>query len=325
MGTIIAKLKLSESYKLSEIPHIPVLLNETLKLFENIEDGYFIDCTLGFGGHSEAILNQHPDIKLIGIDQDAEAMEFAKKRLEKFKDRVEFINKRASEALKDLKDIKVAGILADIGVSSYQLDQVERGFTFESDTLDMRMNKNQDLSAYDVVNFYSQQDLEYIIKEYAEERRYKKVVNAIIAKRPLKSNRELTDILGKVGIKDKKDLARIFQAIRIEVNNELDELKKILQYSKELACKNTIIGIITFHSLEDRIVKNTFKEWSRKCICPPEAIRCECGGNNELGVILTKKPLTASKEEVKRNPRSRSAKLRGFKFTRGRDAVRNKH
>ncbi len=306
------------------IPHIPVLLNETLNLFSIMnEDGYFIDCTLGFGGHSEAILERFPKIKLIGIDQDIEAMEFAKKRLSRFSDRVEFINKRASLALSELNNLKISGILADIGVSSYQLDNEKRGFTFESDELDMRMNINQELSAKDVINFYSRDELERIIKNYGECRRYKKVVNQIISKRPLNSNRELADILGQIGIKDKKDLAKIFQAIRIEVNNELNELEKILENSKKIAKNGTILGIITFHSLEDRIVKNTFKEWAKSCICPPEAIRCECGNNNEVGKILTKRPITASKEEIKNNPRSRSAKLRGFQFIGDKDEFRS--
>jgi len=304
---------------IQDTPHIPVLLNETVNLYENMpKEGFFIDCTLGFGGHSEAILEKYPGVKLIGIDQDGDAMAFAKKRLSKFGGRVEFINKRASQALSELpEDLQVCGMLADIGVSSYQLDNPQRGFTFESDELDMRMDKNQDLSAREVLNYYSKEDLEKILKDYGECRRYKKVANAIFSKRPIKSNRELADILGKIGIKDKKDLAKIFQAIRIEVNNELNELEKILENAEKLAKNGTILGIITFHSLEDRIVKNRFKEWSRKCICPPEAIRCECGGDNQLGKILTKKPLTASKEELKLNPRSRSAKLRGFQFIRG--------
>ena len=300
-----------------ETPHVPVLLNETVDLYKNIKDGYFVDCTLGFGGHSEAILEKYPHVKLIGIDQDKEAMEFAKKRLSKYASRVEFVNKRASEALKDLKGLNISGILADIGVSSFQLDNEERGFTFDSETLDMRMNQNQDFSAKDVVNFYSREDLERVIKEYSEDRRYKKITDFIIKNRPITSNRELSEILMKAGLKDKKQLAPIFQAIRIEVNNELNELKSILKESEKLAKNGTILGIITFHSLEDRIVKNQFKEWAKKCVCPPEAIRCECGGNNQKGVILTKKPITASKEEIAKNPRSRSAKLRGFMFTKG--------
>jgi len=299
-----------------EIPHIPVLLNETIDIFKNYmnKNGYFIDCTLGFGGHSEAILNSFSNIKLIGIDQDKEALEFAKKRLSKFANRVEFINKRASEALDELKGLKISGILADIGVSSYQLDNKERGFTFDSDKLDMRMNKNQNFSAYDVINFYDRNRLEEILRNYAEERRYKKVADFIIQNRPINSNRELADILMKARYKDKKNLARIFQAIRIEVNNELNELENILEKSKNIASEGMVLSIITFHSLEDRIVKNTFKEWAKKCICPEDAIKCECGGNNQIGKILTKKPIIASKEEIKLNPRSRSAKLRAFKF-----------
>ena len=304
--------------KNKNVPHIPVLLNEVLTLFKKNmpSEGYFIDCTLGFGGHSEAILTNFPNIKLIGIDQDKEAMEFAKKRLAKFSSRVEFINKRASLALNELKGIKLSGILADIGVSSYQLDEKERGFTFDSEVLDMRMNKDQKLSAYDVVNFYDRHRLEKILKIYAEERRYKKIADFIIKNRALNSNMELTQVLMSAGIKDKKNLARIFQAIRIEVNNELKELENILENIASLAKNGTIVEIITFHSLEDRIVKNQFKDWAKKCICPSESFRCECGGNNQKGLILTKKPLSASKEELEENPRSRSAKLRGFKFTK---------
>jgi len=297
-----------------QIPHIPVLLNETIDLFKDIKNGYFVDCTLGFGGHSEAMLKKYPHIKLIGIDQDKEAMDFAKKRLAKYANRVEFINKRASEALKELRGLNISGILADIGVSSFQLDNKDRGFTFDSDTLDMRMNTSQNFSAKDVINFYSREDLERVIKEYSEDRRYKKIVDFIIKNRPITSNRELSEILMKAGLRDKKQLAPIFQAIRIEVNNELNELNSILNEAEKLAKNDTILGIITFHSLEDRIVKNRFKEWAKKCICPPEAIKCECGGNNQKGEILTKKPITASKEEILKNPRSRSAKLRGFKF-----------
>ena len=297
------------------IPHIPVLLRESINIFKNMnKNGYFIDCTLGFGGHSEAILENFPEIKLIGIDQDSEALEFAKKRLSKYSNRVEFINKRASEALKELNGLNISGILADIGVSSYQLDNKERGFTFDSDKLDMRMNKNQDFSAYDIVNYYDRSALEEIFKKYAEERQFRKVADFIIKNRPIKSNRELADILARAGYKDKKNLARIFQAIRIEVNNELKELENILKNAQNIAKNGTILGIITFHSLEDRIVKNQYKEWAKKCICPPEAMKCECGNNNQKGIILTKKPITATKEEIKINPRSRSAKLRAFQF-----------
>ena len=150
------------------IPHIPVLLNETLSLFENMQDGYFIDCTCGFGGHSEAILEAHPNIKLIALDQDIEALNFAKKRLAKFGDRVEFHHSRASKILEKFADLPIAGILADIGVSSYQLDERKRGFNFEGEVLDMRMDQSQEFSAKDVVNTYSLNELERIFKDLSK-------------------------------------------------------------------------------------------------------------------------------------------------------------
>jgi len=301
-----------------DIPHIPVLLNETISLFENLKNGYFIDCTCGFGGHSEAILKAYPDIKLIAIDQDIEALIFAKKRLTPFSDRVEFVHSRASEVLENFKDLEIAGILADIGVSSFQLDERKRGFNFEGETLDMRMNQAQEFSAKDVVNYYSLNELERIFKDYGEDRFAKKIASKIIERRKEKkftSSKELADFIASfIPRKKIHPATQIFQAIRIEVNSELNELENILDKSLKIASKGTILGIITFHSLEDRIVKQTFKEWSKRCICPSDAFRCECGGNNEKGKIITKKPLVASKEEILANPKSRSAKLRGFCF-----------
>jgi 16S rRNA (cytosine1402-N4)-methyltransferase len=300
------------------IPHIPVLMNETLKLFENMNDGYFIDCTCGFGGHSEAILKKFPSIKLIAIDQDEDALNFAKKRLEPFKDRVQFVHSRASEVLGNFKELPISGILADIGVSSYQLDERDRGFNFEGNSLDMRMNQNQEFSAKDVVNGYSISELEKIFKDYGEERFYKKIASKIVERRKEKkfeTSKELADFITTFIPRRKIHPAtQIFQAIRIEVNSELEELEKILDKSLTIAKKGTILSIITFHSLEDRIVKQTFKEWSKKCICDSEAFRCECGSNNENGKMLNRKPFVASKEEILANPRSRSAKVRGFLF-----------
>jgi 16S rRNA (cytosine1402-N4)-methyltransferase len=300
------------------IPHIPVLLNETLSLFKNMQDGYFIDCTCGFGGHSEAILKTFPNIKLIAIDQDIDALNFAKKRLEPVKDRIEFVHSRSSEALLNYKDRKIAGILADIGVSSYQLDQRSRGFNFEGETLDMRMNQSQEFSATDVINQYSVNELEKIFKEYGEERYAKKIAAKIVDRRKEKkftSSKELAEFIASFIPRRKIHPAtQVFQAIRIEVNQELSELQRILENSLKIANEGTILSIITFHSLEDRIVKNTFREWSKNCICPPEAFRCECGNNNAKVKLINKKPLVASKEELLNNPRSRSAKVRGVKF-----------
>ena len=300
------------------IPHIPVLLNEVLETYKEINDGYFIDCTCGFGGHSEALLKAHKNIKLIAIDQDKDALEFAKKRLEVFGDRVEFVNNRASRVLEDYKNLPICGILADIGVSSYQLDQRKRGFNFEGDTLDMRMDQTQKFNAWDVVNYYSLNELERIFKEYAQERFYRKIASKIVERRKEKkfdSSKELAEFINSfVPRKKIHPATQVFQAIRIEVNQELQELELILEKSLNISNKGTILGIITFHSLEDRIVKQKFKEWSKNCICDENAFRCECGGNHAKGKIIYKKPLVASKEEVLANPRSRSAKLRGFLF-----------
>jgi len=302
----------------TNIPHIPVLLNETLSLFENMEEGFFIDCTCGFGGHSEAILKTFPNIKLIAIDQDIEALNFAKKRLEAFRDRVEFVHSRSSEALLDYKDKKISGILADIGVSSYQLDERSRGFNFEGETLDMRMNQSQKFSATDVINQYTTHELERIFKEYGEERYAKKIASKIVQRRKeahFTSSKELAEFISSFIPRRKIHPAtQVFQAIRIEVNQELTELEKILKNSLKIAKKGTILSVITFHSLEDRIVKHTFKQWSKNCICPPEAFKCECGNNNAKVELINKKPLVASKEELLSNPRSRSAKVRGVRF-----------
>ena len=301
-----------------DIPHIPVLLNETLEIFDKLDDGYFIDCTCGFGGHSEAILESHPNLNLIAIDQDIEALNFAKKRLEKFANRVQFVHSRASEVLEDFIDLKIVGILADIGVSSFQLDERKRGFNFEGNTLDMRMNQSQEFSAKDVVNYYSINELERIFKDYGEERFYKKIASKIVERRKTKkftSSKELAEFIESfIPRKKTHPATQIFQAIRIEVNQELKELENILTKSLKISKSGTILSIITFHSLEDRIVKQTFKEWSKRCICPSDAFRCECGRDNEKGKVLTKKPLIATKEELSLNPRSRSAKLRAFSF-----------
>ncbi|WP_281950958.1 16S rRNA (cytosine(1402)-N(4))-methyltransferase RsmH [Nitrosophilus kaiyonis] len=302
------------------IPHIPVLLNEVVDVFKDIKDGYIIDCTLGYGGHSEAILKSNPNVKIIGIDQDIEAIEFSKKRLESFKDRVKIVKGRFSQKIEELiKKYEIKGILADLGVSSLQLDKKERGFSFDSETLDMRMDKESSLSAYDVVNFYPKEKLEFIFKEYGEIRNYKKIADIIVKyreKNKITSPKELVKILEKYLPKNKKihPATLVFQAIRIEVNQELKELENLLDILEKFRPSNAKVAIITFHSLEDRIVKNRFRNWAKGCICPSYAIKCECGGNNEIGKILTKKPIVATQEEILKNPRSRSAKLRVFQF-----------
>jgi len=298
-----------------QIPHIPVLYNETLQTFGNINDGYIIDCTLGYAGHSFGLLEQNKNIKLICNDQDDEALNFSKNRLKEFESRVTFNKGNFENIMPTFNEYDIKGILADIGVSSLQLDKQERGFGFESDTLDMRMNQNQTLDAATVVNSYTQADLERIFKEYGEVREYKKVASLIINNRPFESSKQLASFLSAKMHKGKLHPATLpFQAIRIEVNDELGVLQRLFESLEGANLHDCTVAIISFHSLEDRIVKNYFKKWTKRCICHPEAFRCECGNNHQKGKILTKKPIIPTKAEIRQNPRSRSSKLRVFKF-----------
>ena len=297
------------------IPHIPVLYKETLEAFISINDGYIIDCTTGFAGHSSGLLSSNENVKLICNDQDDEALAFSKKRLEDFSSRVIFNKGNFEHVIDTFKDYEIRGVLADIGVSSLQLDKLERGFGFESDTLDMRMNQNQALDAATVVNTYSQDELERVFKECGEVREYKKVASLIVNNRPFTSAKEISELLSKKMSKGKIHPATLpFQGIRIEVNDELGVLERLFESLENAKFENCIVAIISFHSLEDRIVKNYFKKWTKSCICPSGIFRCECGNNHALGKIITKKPIIPTNEEIKQNPRSRSSKLRIFKF-----------
>ncbi|MFA7354271.1 MAG: 16S rRNA (cytosine(1402)-N(4))-methyltransferase RsmH [Sulfurimonadaceae bacterium] len=302
------------------IPHIPVLYREVLEVFSNIEDGVIIDCTMGYGGHSSMILEANPHVKLIAIDQDQTAIDFSTQRLQKYGDRVVIKKGRFSSVIKEIVkeyDIKkIRGVLADIGVSSLQLDQKERGFSFSSDNLDMRMDKDAPLSAESVVNEYSLHELERIFLEYGELRNYKKIASFIVNNRPFYAAKELGDALKHLMPAGKKihPSTLLMQAIRIEVNNELGELELLLDTIEDAKFPSAKIAIISFHSLEDRIVKNRFGKWSKSCICLSEAMRCTCGNNHSFGKILTKKPIIAKDDELKENPRSRSAKMRVFEM-----------
>ncbi|XPV70243.1 MAG: 16S rRNA (cytosine(1402)-N(4))-methyltransferase RsmH [Halarcobacter sp.] len=297
------------------IPHIPVLYNEVLDTFSSINEGYIIDCTTGYAGHSEGLLSQNETIKLICNDQDLEALNFSKKRLEKYASRVIFNKGNFEHVLQSFKEYEIRGILADIGVSSLQLDKNERGFGFDSETLDMRMDQTQSLDASIVVNTYSQNELERVFKEYGEVREYKKVASLIVNNRPFNSSKQLAEFLSKKMFKGKIHPATLpFQGIRIEVNDELGVLQRLFDSIEDMKPSNCIVAIISFHSLEDRIVKNYFKKWTKSCICPSDAFRCTCGNNHSLGKVITKKPIIPTKEEIKQNPRSRSSKLRIFKF-----------
>jgi 16S rRNA (cytosine1402-N4)-methyltransferase len=315
----------SEKLKVKKVdtPHIPVLFDEVLDSFRDIRDGYFVDCTLGYAGHSEGILNRYNNILHIGIDRDDEALAFSKERLGVFEKRSRLYRGTFATIFPTLEESPIVGILADFGVSSLQLDKKQRGFSFDSKSLDMRMDATAKLSAYEVVNHYDQEKLEYILDHYGEVRSYKKVAGAIIQARSIKSiesAKELSDIVCSVIPRGGKihPATLTFQAIRIEVNNELGEIEGLLDALETKAkageLRGAIVSLITFHSLEDRLVKNRYKKWVTNCICDSYAMRCSCGKNHNLGKMSKRKPITASKEELKINARSRSAKLRTFIF-----------
>lgn len=308
---------------MTEFSHIPVLLNEAVDALKIKEDGTYVDMTCGGGGHSALIASMLGEGgKLICFDQDEEAIEACKRRLSPFSC-VTFVNenfKNAKAALALRGITKVDGILADLGVSSHQIDTAERGFSFLHDgRLDMRMNKNQELSAYEVVNEYSKEKLKEIIFKYGEESFAPKIAEAIVSARkvkPIEATLQLKEIIesvfpkkiiyGKGGVSKKT-----FQAIRIEVNGELEILEEAAKNFVNLLAPGGRVAIITFHSLEDRIIKNVFKDFATDCICPPKTPICICGHKAE-GKLVTRKPILPSEEEIARNDRSRSAKLRVF-------------
>ena len=299
--------------------HIPVLYYETLDNLIKNPDGVYIDCTLGGGSHSEGILERLSDKGLlISIDQDINAIEYSKKRLGKygvkwkvFKGNFETIDTIAYMAGVD----KVDGILMDIGVSSKQLDDPERGFSYRYNVkLDMRMNTEQKISAYDIVNNYSEEDLSRIIFEYGEERYAKKIARLIVDERkkePIEMTSQLINIIKRAYPERtaKHPAKKTFQAIRIEVNRELEVLDKAMEKAVNLLKVGGRLAIITFHSLEDRAVKNKFKDLSTACKCPKDIPICMCGGIKKFENI-TKKPIVPIEEELEKNNRAHSSKLR---------------
>jgi 16S rRNA (cytosine1402-N4)-methyltransferase len=257
----------------------------------------------------------------VGIDRDPEALDFSRERLAPFGERVRLVRGSFSTVLPEIlkEEREVRGILADFGVSSLQLDKSERGFSFGSGRLDMRMDPSAPLSAYEVVNGYPEERLEYLFREYGEIRQAGRLARAVAERRrqrPIESARELSELALRILPNGGKThpATLMFQAIRIEVNDELGEIERLLDHLETARPADAVVTLITFHSLEDRLVKNRFRAWSRDCICPPEAIRCSCGGGRSLGKVLTRKPRTAGPEELRQNPRSRSAKLRSFRF-----------
>lgn len=305
-----------------EFRHIPVLLDETLTLLAPERGGTFVDGTLGGGGHAEAVLERLPQSgKLIGIDRDWEAVRAAEERLTAYGERFTALHGNFFEMkqlLAEANITEVNGILLDLGVSSYQLDTQERGFSYKIDApLDMRMDQDAPLSAYDVVNGYAPEEIARVLWEYGEERFSRRIADFIFrarAERPIETTVELADIVrqaipAKFRNEPQHPARRTFQAIRIEVNSELRGLDRAVESACDLLQKGGRMCIITFHSLEDRIVKQAFRRFENPCTCPPSAPICICG-KQPKAKILTNKPLTCSDREAERNPRSTSAKLR---------------
>ncbi|MFH0931496.1 MAG: 16S rRNA (cytosine(1402)-N(4))-methyltransferase RsmH [Candidatus Zixiibacteriota bacterium] len=299
--------------------HKPVLKEKVIEYLITDKSGIYIDATLGCGGHSERILEELDEGgRLLGIDKDEDSLKISQKRLRRFGKKASFFQQSYSqipELLKNLNLDKIDGILFDLGFSSYQLDDPERGFSYSSKgPLDMRFNQNESKKAEEVVNEYPVEKLSQIFKEYGEERFSKRIAQAIVQNRRVKrieTTQALKDIVRSI-LKiryDLKTLSRIFQALRIEVNQELSELKKGLESGIEALGSGGRIGVISYHSLEDRLVKNKFYELSKGCSCPPDFPVCVCGGKKTLQV-LTRKPVIPEKEEIRENPRARSAKLR---------------
>lgn len=304
-----------------EFKHFSVMLNETVDGLNIKDGGIYVDGTMGGGGHSFEILSRNDKISLIGIDQDKEAIAAASKRLEPFYGRFKTVNDNFSnikEILRKLDIEGIDGVVLDLGVSSYQLDNKERGFSYMQDApLDMRMNQDGDLSAYDVVNGYGTEELTHIFYEYGEENWSKRIAEFIDERRkkaPVKTTGELVDIIKaaipqKARMKGSHPAKRVFQAIRIEVNGEIRILKDAIEDFLDVLNSGGRLSVITFHSLEDRIVKNVFSERAKGCICPPEFPVCVCGKKADIKVI-TRKPILPSEEELNENSRSKSAKLR---------------
>lgn len=303
-----------------EFKHISVLKQESINGLNIKPDGVYVDCTTGGGGHSLEIAKKLTTGRLICIDKDTDALAAARERLADHLDKITFVNNNFAnidEILTDLGIDGVDGILADLGVSSYQIDTATRGFSFMKDArLDMRMDKSQTLDAEYVVNHYSEADLARIMFDYGEERNSRQIARKIVKQReqkPITTTFELRDIVvssyppkfqGKPSLCNK-----VFQAIRIEVNNELNDLPKAVEKMLQVLKKNGRICIITFHPLEDRIIKNTFKLHSTDCICPPRLPKCVCNHKADVKLI-TRHPIVPTDNELLSNTRSGSAKLR---------------
>jgi 16S rRNA (cytosine1402-N4)-methyltransferase len=302
--------------------HTPVLRDEVLAYLQCSRRGIFVDATVGEGGHAEAILKASSRNTVIGIDCDREIIERAQERLAQYGERVTLIHDdfvRLPQILRDRAIQQVDGFLFDLGVSTFHFQEGRRGFSLHHDgPLDMRMDTRKKLTAYDIVNHFPLKEIETILRRYGEERWAKEIAKAIGKKRQrenIKNTGALAEIVSRA-IPNKHHPRRIhpatktFLALRIAVNEELKKLEEILNDAPLLLTRGGRIGVIAFHSLEDRIVKGTFKKMGSSCICPPSLPQCICGGSKQILQIITKHPLTPRAEEVRNNPRARSAKLR---------------
>lgn len=305
-----------------EFHHVSVLLDECIDNLNIKPDGVYVDCTMGGAGHSKEIVKRlSKDGLFIGFDQDINAINTAKERLSEYSDRVKFVHSNFQNLKNELEKIgvyKVDGVLADLGVSSHQLDEADRGFSYMQDApLDMRMDIRCSFSAYDVVNTYSEAELSKIIKDYGEDNWAKRIAKFIVEGRKeknIETTGELVEIIKKAIPKKARidgphPAKRTFQAIRIEVNNELGVITEMIDDAASIMNEGGRICIITFHSLEDRIVKNAFRDLATDCICPPHIPICQCD-KEALVKVITRKPILPTDKEIEENPRSRSAKLK---------------
>ncbi|MCI9446993.1 MAG: 16S rRNA (cytosine(1402)-N(4))-methyltransferase RsmH [Lachnospiraceae bacterium] len=308
-----------------EFKHKSVLLRETIEYLNVRPDGVYVDGTLGGGGHAYEVCRRLSGRgRLIGIDQDEDAIKAAARRLSEFEDKIQIIRSNYCKMQDVLAEIGVSGadgIVLDLGVSSYQLDDPARGFTYREDNapLDMRMDKRQHLTAKELINTYSEQELYHIIRDYGEDKFAKNIAKHIVMareEREIETTGELTEIIkaaipAKVRMNGGHPAKRTFQAIRIALNRELEVLRESLEDMIRMLNPGGRICVITFHSLEDRIVKNIFKKSENPCTCPRDFPVCVCG-KQPLGKVMTKRPVIPSEEEIEYNPRSKSAKLRVF-------------
>ena len=309
----------------SENIHTSVLLSESVGMLEVKDGGFYVDATVGIGGHAEAILNAHAGAKIIGIDQDSAAIALAEKRLQKFGDRAKFFHANFANIRQVLADAgidRVDGVIVDLGVSSLQFDSEDRGFSFRFDApLDMRMNAGSDgPTAAELLATLSQDGIANLIYLYGEERFSRRIARRIVEKRengePVTTTKQLVELVERSVRRSPKDkihpATRTFQALRIAVNHEIEILEQFIRDAVESLKFDGRFAVIAFHSLEDRIVKQTFQKLSGKCFCPPRMPQCMCGAKKVIEII-TKKPFVPSENETRENPRSRSAKLRAVR------------